>query len=67
MCSKYLDTKCITKHEDFHHIVISKPNLYTALVGMHDMQSSFLNKRNSVPNRSCASITTLIVLAKGRN
>ena len=31
---------------------IVKPNLYTALVGLHDRESCYSTKRNEVPNET---------------
>ncbi|XP_057315538.1 uncharacterized protein LOC130656652 [Hydractinia symbiolongicarpus] len=47
-----LEINCIVNHEDFYPIVLRKGNLWTALVGMYDRESTYLPPRNDVPNKT---------------
>ena len=47
----YIDITCITNHPNFEAIVLLDENLYIALVGMYDRESSFLPPGKSVPNK----------------
>ncbi|XP_057308092.1 uncharacterized protein LOC130645979 [Hydractinia symbiolongicarpus] len=46
------EINCIVNHEDFDPIVLRKGNLWTALVGMYDRESTYLPPRNDVPNKT---------------
>lgn len=43
---------CITENESFKSIVLMRENLWTALVGMHDRESTSLPPRDNVPTKT---------------
>ena len=47
----YLGGRCITSHGSFDPVVLLKNTLWTALVGLHDRENSWLPGRDNVPNK----------------
>ena len=43
---------CITNHESFQAVVLNEDALYTHLVALNDMWSSYLPARDNVPTKS---------------
>ena len=59
---KCSDIKCITNHPNLKSTVLLHENLYTAMVGMHDRESSYLPARNKVPDKCAFSLLSVIIV-----
>ncbi|XP_057299383.1 P2X purinoceptor 7-like [Hydractinia symbiolongicarpus] len=46
------ESGCIISYVNFAPIILLKENLWTALVGMHDCESSYLPPKDNVPNKA---------------